>query len=39
MTADPHQIDPTAYLEELREAIEQDSGERFSVDEVLSELT
>lgn len=32
-------IEDACDLEELREAVAQDSGERFSIDEVLAELS
>lgn len=37
-TAILEKIEDSHDLQELREAIAQDSGERFSIDEVLSEL-
>ncbi|PHP52480.1 hypothetical protein BW737_004105 [Actinomyces ruminis] len=37
-TAILEKIEDSYDLQELREAIAQDSGERFSIDEILSEL-
>lgn len=37
-TAILEKIEDSCDLQELREAIAQDSGERFSIDEIISEL-